>query len=106
MGESEAHKRAKKKAAGKTGKTEVPISGKRKLDASTKIKAIEIERSGNLKAAAERLKASRKPQKVLQVPEKDLKKAVEAMKKAGISGTVKNMSGTKIVNVRKPKRKK
>jgi hypothetical protein len=33
MPESKSHKYAKNKAAGKTGQTEVPLSGKRRLDA-------------------------------------------------------------------------
>jgi len=43
MSESVSHKRAKQKAAGKSGKTEVPISKNRKLDATTKVKATEVE---------------------------------------------------------------
>ena len=98
MTESESHKRGKAKAAGKLGKTEKPISGKRRLDAVTKIKATEIERSGSsegLKKAAHRVKDSGKRQKVLQVPQKDMAKASNAMKEVGVTGTVKNMSGTK-----------
>jgi len=80
-------------------------SGKR-LDAATKRKAIEVERSSSsagLEAAARRLKESRKSQKVLKVPHKDMKKAVEAMKKIGVDGTVKNLSNTKRVSVRPKK---
>ncbi len=58
MAESQRHKQIKKKAAGNSGKTEVPISGSRRLDAATKNKAIEIERSGTdegLLKAAKRL---------------------------------------------------
>ncbi len=98
MSESESHKRAKSRAAGKSGKTEKPIVGNRRLDAATKKTATEVERSGatsGLEKAAARLKASRKSRKVLQVPQKDMSKAVAAMKKKGVSGTVKNMSGTK-----------
>ena len=103
MAESQSHNRAKSKAAGKSGKTEVQIKGGRRLDAQSKTKATEIERSGNkarLGAAAQRLKDSRKPQKVLQVPQNDMDKAVEAMKAAGVKGTVKNMKGTKRKSVR------
>ena len=102
-GRIKAHKKAKSKAAGKSGKTEAPLKGKRRLDAQTKKRAIEVERSGTregLEKAAERLKDSRKPQKVLQVPQKDMPKAIEAMKAKNVKGTVKNMSGTK----RKPVR--
>jgi len=104
MAETPSHKKAKRKAAGKTGDTEVPIKGKKRLDAAAKAKATEVERSGSsdgLVKAARRLKASGKRQKVLQVPQKDIPKAVAAMKKVGIGGTVKNMSGSKRRSVRK-----
>ena len=106
MAESKSHKRAKRKAAGKSGKTEVPLKGGGRLDARTKITATEIERSGTLRgleAAARRLKRSRKRQKVLVVPQRDMDNAVAAMKKVGAGGTVKNMSGTKRRRV-KPKK--
>ena len=98
MAETLSHKRAKRVAAGHSGKTEVPLSRGRRLDAATKKKATEVERSGSqsgLEKAARRLKASGKSQKVLQVPQKDMPKAAKAMKKVGTKGTVKNMSGTK-----------
>ena len=103
MPESQAHKRAKSKAAGKSGKTEIRLKGDRRLDAQTKRKATEVERSGEkarLEDAAQRLKDSRKPQKVLQVPQKDMLKAVDAMKEKGVTGTVKNMGGTQRKSVR------
>ena len=106
MSESQSHKKAKSKAAGKVGKTEVPLKGNRRLDAASKKKATEIERSGsnkNLKKAAKRLKDSRRKQKVLQVPQKDMTKASDAMKKVGVSGTVKNLGGTKRRTVSKKK---
>ena len=98
MTESQSHKRAKSKAAGKEGKKEVVIKGRKRIDAVTKTKATEVERSGSidgLMKAARRLKSSGKRQKVLQVPQKDMAKASTAMKKVGVSGTVKNLSGTK-----------
>ncbi len=110
MAESESHKRAKSKAAGQSGITEKKISkGSKviKIDAVTKKKATEVERSGSTKGlvkAAERLKASNKPQKVLQVPQKDMSKATDAMRKVGVKGTVKNMSSTKRVSVTKKKK--
>lgn len=106
MAESQSHKRAKRKAAGKSGQNEVPLPGNRRLDAATKKRATEVERSGTaegLKKAARRLKASGKPQRVLQVPQKDMKKAVQAMKQVGVTGSVKNMSGTKRRSVSKRK---
>ena len=106
MSESESHKRAKRKAAGPGGEIEVKQPGNKRLDALTKghKRATEVERSGNIDKAVQRLKKAGTPQKVLQVPQKDMEKAVDAMKKAGVSGTVKNMGGTKRTSV--PKKKK
>ena len=107
MAESQSHKQAKRKAAGKTGKTEAPLKGGGRLDARTKIKATEVERSGSsagLEKAAKRLKQSRKPQKVLMVPQNDMDKATKAMRKVGVSGTVKNLSGTKRRQVKSAKK--
>ena len=90
MTESQSHKRAKSKAAGKTGKKEVLIKGKKRIDAVTKVKATEVERSGSmagLTKAAGRLKASGKRQKVLQVPQKDMKKAADA-RQHGVKSTL------------------
>ena len=80
-----------------------PIQGDRRLDAATESRATEVERSGKqaaLQSAARRLRDSGKPQKVLQVPEKDLSKAKDAMRSVGVSGTVKNLSGSKRQRVR------
>ncbi len=109
VSESYSHRRAKNKAAGQRGRTEVRLRGNQRLDALTKGggRATEVERSGNaagLRKAASRLKKSGAPQKVLQVPQKDMKAASAAMRKTGIGGTVKNMSGTRKTRVRKPKR--
>ena len=98
MSETQSHKRAKSRAAGKSGQMEKPISRNRRLDAATKKTATEIERSGSksgLVQAARRLRDSGKKQKVLQVPQKDMSKATAAMKKVNVHGSVKNMSGTK-----------
>jgi len=56
-----------------------------------------------LEKAVRRLKDSGKPQKVLQVPQKDMAKAAKAMQNIGISGTIKNMIGTKRRSVPKKK---
>jgi hypothetical protein len=104
MPESRAHKEAKQRAAGNSGRTEVPLHGGGRLDVRTRKTATEIERSGNLaqlKAAADRLHASHAPRKVLQVPEKDMAKAREAMRSVGTKGTVKNIGGTKSTSVRR-----
>lgn len=99
MPESKAHKRLKRREAGRSGRTEVPLrGGKSRLDVAMKRRAKEIERSGSLerlKEAAKRLKMSGKPQKVLIVPQKDMSKAARAMRDVGVNGTVKNLRGTK-----------
>lgn len=56
-----------------------------------------------LEKAAKRLKDSGRPQKVLQVPQKDMAKAAKAVQNVGISGTVKNMGGTKKRSVARKK---
>lgn len=107
MAESKAHRKAKRRAAGRSGETEKKISGGRRLDAATRYRATEVERSSSMKrllAAARRLKDSRKRQKVLQVPQKNLLSAIKAMREVGASGTVKNMSGTRRRHVAKRKR--
>ncbi len=109
MPETPSHRRAKNKAAGPDGQTEVPLPGGKRLDARTQdgARATEVERSGSaqgLAAAARRLKHSGARQKVLQVPQKDMNPAAKAMRKVGIGGTVKNMGGTKSRSVPRPKR--
>jgi hypothetical protein len=95
MAGSPAQKKAKGKSAG--AKKEL-LGSIRKLEPSSPARATEVEMSSSgarLEIAAMRLKASRAKQKVLQVPDQDMAMAVEAMKTVGISGTVKNMTGTK-----------
>ncbi len=109
MSETPSHHRAKNKAAGPGGQTEVPLPGGKRLDARTQGggRAIEVERSGSsqgLEAAARRLKQSGSPQKIIQVPQKDMDAAAQALRKIGIGGTVKNMGGTKRRSVRPSKR--
>ncbi len=109
MPETPSHRRAKSKAAGPGGRTEVPLPGGKRLDARTQGggRATEVERSGSaqgLGAAARRLKQSGASKKVLQVPQKDMDAAAAAMRKVGVGGTVKNMGGTKRRSVPRPKR--
>ena len=42
-------------------------------------------------------------QKVLQVPQKDMAKAAKAKQNVGVSGTIKNMGGTRRRSVSKKK---
>ncbi len=97
MTKSCSHKQAQAKAAGKGGYTEYPLGKGKRLDALTadKRRATEVERCGNLKEAVKRLKMSGAKQRVLQVPQSDMTAAIQAMKSAGVTGTVKNMTGTK-----------
>ena len=108
MAETNAHKRAKNKAAGSRGRTEVRLPGNQRLDALSQggRRATEVERSGTragMNAAARRLRKSGAAQKVLQVPQKDMDAAARAMRNAGIGGTVKNMGNTKRRSVRRRK---
>lgn len=103
MAEKPTHKAAKTKAAGTKGRTEVRIRGGRRLDAATRSRAVEVETSGSperLTAAARRLGASRRSQHVLVVPQTHMPKARQAMRKVGVSGTVRNISGTKRSSVK------
>jgi len=102
MAESKSHRRAKIKSAGKTGKVEAKLPSGRRPDAATSVRAVEVERghsNDKLKTAVSRLKESRKPQKVLMVPHQDIAKAADAMRKGDITGSVRNLSGTKVVYV-------
>ena len=110
MAEKNAHRRAKTKAAGKGGSTEVRLKGNRRLDALTRSgkTATEVERSPSptrLVAAAKRLKESGAKRKVLQVPQHNMDAAAGALRKAGVGGTVKNMGGTRRRSVRRPTRR-
>ena len=107
MAETRSHYRARKRAAGRYGKTEVRLKRGRRLDALTSSgkRATEVERSGShvrLEAAARRLKTSGARQRVLQVPQWHMRAAAKAMRRVGATGTVKNMGGTKRQRVRRP----
>jgi len=83
MSESKEHKMAKEKAAGKRGRTEVPLKGGRRLDALNEDRATEVERSGSrklIKKALSRLEEVARKKKELHVPIKDLAKARKSAK--------------------------
>ncbi len=105
MSESKRHKQLKRRAAGSSGRTEVPLQGGGRLDAATKRRATEVELSENFPAAASRLQRSGLNQKVLQVPQQDMPKARAAMRAAGVGGTVKNLSGTRRSSVLRRRRR-
>lgn len=59
---------------------------------------IEVVTSGSkvlMENAVKRLMESNKKQKVLQVPDKDFQTATKIMRDVGLSGTVKNISGSR-----------
>jgi len=106
MPEKPSHKRAKRKA-GRGGQTEVPLPGRRRLDAKKKVggafRAEEIQPIGSGKAfldAARRLRDSRSKIKILRTRQGNMDKAEEAMRKAKVKGQVQNMGGTKRKNVK------
>jgi len=101
MPEKPSHKRAKRKA-GRGGRTEVPLSRRRRLDAKRKVgrayRAEEIQRTGSGKVfldAARRLRDSGSKIKILRTRQENMDKAEEAMRKARVKGQVQNMGGTK-----------
>ena len=94
MTESLSHKKGKGSAA----KTEIPISGNRRLDAIRGNFAIEVERGGTPKKidqALSRLKTQANKLKILRVPQSNMNMALEQARKKNISVTVTNMSKTK-----------
>jgi len=67
-----------------------------RIDQMTKMKAIEIERSGNpkyIRWACLKLKASRKRYKILRFPDWHVDMAREIASKVSSSITVQNLSG-------------
>ena len=94
--ESKTHKQLKNKLAGKKGTTEKKIAGNKRLDVKIKNKAIEIEKSGNIKKALQRLKGQKNAKKELRVTNYQLDNVKEIAKKIKIKNiTIKNLSGTK-----------
>jgi hypothetical protein len=81
MAESKKHKEEKRKAAGPKGRTEIPLPGNRRLDASSKDTDTEVELSGDprlIEKAVKRVVDGPKQKKQLVVPPKDLVKAKKA----------------------------
>ncbi|MCB9760535.1 MAG: hypothetical protein H6739_11905 [Alphaproteobacteria bacterium] len=101
-------RRAKREAAGRHGRIDVPLPSGRILAAlsASGHRATEIERSGSydrLLSAAERLAEIGAEQSVLQVPQPHMALAAQAMRQVGVPGTVKNMSGSRRIRVRPPR---
>jgi len=90
------HRKHQKRAAGRSGQTEVYINGF--LDVRTRKKAIEIERTGKserIERALQRLAKVKKPHKILKVPNEDLTKACRIARKRRQKVTISNLSGTR-----------
>lgn len=99
MPESESHKRAKSKAP---GKSEVRVRGGGRVDSATAKTATQVERNRpNLPNTVSKLKASGRPRRVLKVSQHLMKPARAEMRRQRVSGTVKNLGGTRRSSVRK-----
>ena len=95
---SGAHRRAQARVARPGGRTEVPISGRRRLDVKKGNRAVEIERSGQpsrINAALSRLRTQRNALRELRVPQRDLDKATGLARETGLKMQVKNLAGTR-----------
>ena len=110
MPESQAHRRHKNKAAGRTGQTEVTLPSGRRLDALSPTRiATEIERSGaqGIRKSVTTLKQAlnqgiaRKAR--LRVPQPDMPAAQKEMRRQRVGGEVTNLTGTRKRHV--PKRR-
>ncbi len=100
MSESQAHRNAKWRSAGRGGSVEVQLPSGRRLDAISRdgTWATEVETSGDLEfliLAAERLEESSAPQKVLKVPFRHMRLAAVALRRVAVSAWVRNMHGSK-----------
>lgn len=98
MAGRKTHSRITRREAGKRGRTEVPIAGRRRLDVRKPGEASEVERSGNPRRIAQalsRLKTQRNARKVLLVPQRDLEKAKEVAEKMNMNVLIQNLSKTR-----------
>ncbi len=92
------HTQLTRRAAGSGGTTEKRQRGGTRLDAKRPGKpptAIEIERSGRIRPALNRLGKEKQAKKVLKVPQKDLDRAVDIAREIEMTVTLTNLSGTK-----------
>jgi len=97
MSTSQSHKKLQRKVAGPKGQTEKKIYGGKRLDAknpTTNI-ATEVERSGNIKQALQRLKTQKNAKKQLLVPNNQLDKAKKIAEKMKMNAIIQNLSRTK-----------
>jgi len=99
MPESPSHRKAK---SGAPGKPEVLVPGGGRVDSATPKTATQVERNqSNLSNSVAKLKVSGRPRRVLQVPQHLMNDAAAEMRRQNVSGTIKNMSGTKRRLIRK-----
>ncbi len=89
------HSRLKREAAGSRGRTEKRQPGGTRLDAKRGLTATEIERSGRIRQALNRLAKESSAKKLLRVPQKDLDRAAELAREVEMAVTVTNLSGSK-----------
>ncbi len=94
MSRSKQHERLKSL---ESGRKERPTP-KGRFDVSTRIKDVEIERSGSpqrIKHAISKLKDTTKPQKVLRVPQHDMNRASKIAREMNAKITITNLGKTK-----------
>jgi hypothetical protein len=80
MSESRAHKRAKRRAVGRAGEVECPLPGGLRLDACTRTRAVEIERSSDpryLAYAIAKVGVSGRRDRLVRVPHQNVPRAVD-----------------------------
>lgn len=94
-GNQRRHTQLKRQAAGPKGTTEKKQRGRTRLDASKPGKVTEIERSGRIGPAVNRLAKEKRVKRELKVPQSDFDRAVEAARRASVNITVSNLSGTR-----------
>ncbi len=94
MPESRGHKEGK----GTARRTEVPIPGRRRVDAIRGHYVIEVERGGapqKINQALSRLKTQGNKKKILRVPQSDMDLAVQQVREHKMHVIVTNLNKTK-----------
>jgi hypothetical protein len=89
------HTQLKRRAAGPSGTTEKRQRGRTRLDARRGGIATEIERSGRIAPALNRLAKETNARKILRVPQNDLDRAAQLARKKDINVTITNLKGTR-----------
>lgn len=103
MPESKRHKDLKRQEA-RTGRTEVTLRSGLRVDAMTRRRAVEIERSESSRSfekAIRRLQSTRKTQRILRVPDQNLDMAADVARDMGADVTITNFSKTRRRNIRR-----